>query len=90
MKLMGATNFFVRGPYIFNGMLCGLVGALITSGGLYAAVIVFDRTVSTFTGLDVVRLFAVSFGQMFVMLIVIGIVVGAVTNYIAVRRYLHI
>lgn len=90
MKLMGATNFFVRGPYIFNGMLCGLVGALITSGGLYVAVILFDRTISTFTGLDVVRLFAVSFGQMFVMLILVGIVVGAVTNYIAVRRYLHI
>ena len=28
MKLVGATNWFVRGPFMVEGLLCGLVGAL--------------------------------------------------------------
>src|SRR6266702_8652306 len=29
MKLVGATNWFVRGPFMIEGLLCGLVGALL-------------------------------------------------------------
>ena len=29
MKLVGATNWFVRGPFMIEGLLCGLVGSLL-------------------------------------------------------------
>ena len=29
MKLVGATNWFVRGPFMLEGLLCGLVGSLV-------------------------------------------------------------
>ena len=29
MKLVGATNWFVRGPFMLEGLLCGLAGALV-------------------------------------------------------------
>ena len=35
MKLVGATNWFVRGPFMVEGLICGLVGAI-------AAVILLD------------------------------------------------
>ena len=29
MKLVGATNWFVRGPFMLEGLICGLVGSLL-------------------------------------------------------------
>ena len=29
MKLVGATNWFVRGPFMLEGLICGLVGSLV-------------------------------------------------------------
>ena len=37
MKLVGATNWFVRMPFIIEGMLCGLVGAAVAIVLLYAS-----------------------------------------------------
>ena len=28
MKLVGATNWFVRGPFMLEGLICGLIGSL--------------------------------------------------------------
>ena len=37
MRLVGATEFLIRGPFFFEGMLEGLMGGLLASGGLYLA-----------------------------------------------------
>ena len=37
MRLVGATEFFIRGPFYAEGLLQGLLGGLLATGGLYAA-----------------------------------------------------
>ncbi|MDP9121390.1 MAG: permease-like cell division protein FtsX [Acidobacteriota bacterium] len=37
MRLVGATEFFIRGPFYSEGLLQGLIGGLLASGGLFAA-----------------------------------------------------
>ena len=37
MKLVGATNWFVRAPFMLEGLLCGLVGSLLAVTLLFAA-----------------------------------------------------
>ena len=36
MRLVGATEFFIRGPFYVEGLLQGLIGGVVASGGLYA------------------------------------------------------
>lgn len=43
MKYVGATDFFVRAPFVFEGMLIGLIGSVIPLGALYYLYIVGTR-----------------------------------------------
>lgn len=48
MKLVGATNWFIRGPFILEGVLLGTCAALLTLSIFYAVLLVTDQTVTNF------------------------------------------
>lgn len=52
MRLIGATEFSIRGPFYVEGMLQGLGGALLAIGGLWAAHLLLGRTVAASTFLS--------------------------------------
>jgi cell division transport system permease protein len=45
MKLIGATDFFIRAPFIVEGILIGLIGAIVPVGILY---VVYNKAVGYF------------------------------------------
>lgn len=48
LMVLGATKWFIRGPFIMEGAIVGLLGGLIAAGGLMAfKVVVFDQMMST-------------------------------------------
>jgi cell division transport system permease protein len=89
MKLVGATNWFVRGPFMLEGLLCGGVGAL-------AAVILLllgkELALPAILGhidtSDDVK--ALSFGMTALILLVVGLGVGALGSGMTMRRYLRV
>ena len=91
MKLVGATNWFVRGPFMVEGLLCGLAGALAAvlllligkEIALSAILDDFDATSSE----DVQ---ALGFSVTALILIVVGLAVGAVGSGLTLRRYLKV
>ena len=94
MKLIGATNFFVRAPFIVEGVVIGLVGSLIPLGLVW---LVYDRVVSYVVGrFNVIsNNFAfVSIGEMFKVLIpisaAIGIGLGLIGSILTTRRHLKV
>jgi cell division transport system permease protein len=89
MKLVGATNWFVRGPFMLEGLICGLVGSLaavvLLLLGKEVALPALNITLSA--GDDVN---ALPFGLNAVALIGAGLLLGAAGSGITVRRFLRV
>ncbi|MGI8999180.1 MAG: permease-like cell division protein FtsX [Candidatus Limnocylindria bacterium] len=87
MRLVGASDSFIRWPFILEGILCGLVGAIVTIG---LVAVVWDpiqpAMVTIFqmpTAVSTQFLTTLS-----VILLAVGLGVGALGSWISVRSYL--
>jgi cell division transport system permease protein len=93
MKLLGASNWFIRVPYLLEGIFYACLGAFLAWVITYAVVWYFEPSLIAQLGEVASQLFPLS---PFVMLGLLGIellvafVVGALGSLTAVRRYLHL
>jgi cell division transport system permease protein len=89
MKLVGATNWFVRGPFMVEGLLCGVLGAL-------AAVVLLllgkELALPAILGhIDTSKdVRALGFSVTALILLGVGLVVGALGSSFTLRRYLKV
>lgn len=91
MELMGASPAYVRGPFVIEGVMYGIVAALITLLLFYPISLWGNEATSTFFGASgSFDYFVNNFGELFVILMVTGIALGGISSYIAVRKYLDI
>jgi cell division transport system permease protein len=90
MKLVGATNWFVRLPFIIEGMLCGLVGAAIAIVLLYASYVGLLREWIQGSDLSSSQVQAISFWLLGALLLVAGTGLGAAGSGLTLRRYLRV
>lgn len=91
MKLVGASNRYIRGPFVVSGIMYGFVSAMLTLILFYP--ITFYSTKATanfFMGLNLFDYYIRNFGQIFLIIAGSGILIGAVSSYLAVRRYLKV
>ena len=91
MKLVGATNWFVRGPFMLEGLICGLVGSLVAVVLLFlgrelALPAIFSDTIKN-AGSDIQ---AWSFPLIAGVLVLAGLVLGALGSGITLRRFLRV
>ena len=90
MKLCGATNGFVRGPFVLEGMFQGLSAALLAVLALLAGYLALHESVdSTLAALTGSRVVFLSFWTM-AALLAGGALIGAVGSAVSVRRYLSV
>jgi cell division transport system permease protein len=89
MKLVGATNWFVRGPFMVEGLLCGLVGALaavvLLLIGKEAALPAILGHIDSSNDVK-----ALGFTVTALILLAVGLVVGALGSGLTLRRYLKV
>ena len=89
MKLVGATNWFVRGPFMLEGLLCGGVGALAAVFLLLLGKeIALPAILGHIDTSDDVK--ALSFGLTALILIGVGLAVGALGSGMTLRRFLRV
>ena len=91
MKLVGAGNNFVRGPFMMQGAMYGIVSAILAATLLYPATFWLGRsTESAFGGLNIFAYYVADFGRLFLSLLGLGIALGIVSSFVALSRYLKV
>lgn len=91
MKLVGATNWFIRWPFLIEGALIGLVGALIPSAVLWFLYDTIYETASGFLSGTYFTLLSPEpfLYQLILLLIAIGVAIGAIGSAFSMRRFLE-
>ena len=96
MNLVGAGHWYVRGPFMISGFLYGVVAAAVVLLLLYPILIFYPVLIGLgptseilFGSFDAFQFYTDHFILFFVVLMGTGIVLGAVSSYLAVRRYLR-
>jgi cell division transport system permease protein len=90
MKLVGATNWFVRGPFMLEGMITGLVGSLVAVVLLLLARELALPALVGRTSLTSDDVNALSFPLIALILIATSLLVGALGSGITLRRFLKV
>lgn len=84
MRLVGATNRFIRGPFLLEGALKGLLGGILSLGLCYAGFRLFrDSNLGTLSGLVFFR------PDQMGMLVVFGVAMGLFGSLVSVGRHLR-
>ena len=91
MRLVGAGNRQIRGPYIIEGALYGFFGGLIALGIFYPTISIVSPKIGAFAPtIDLFGYFGTYVLQVTGMVVGLGVILGIVSSYIAIRRYLKI
>ncbi len=89
MQLVGATNLYIRIPFICEGLLDGLVGALLAVGLLWLAhATIWPRLLEALPWVQL-NVVSVGSGPLVAELFAVGCAVGGVASWISVGRHLH-
>jgi cell division transport system permease protein len=90
MKLVGATNWFVRWPFMLEGMICGLIGSVLAVALLLVSYrsLLENRFQDDFTASSNVG--ALDFQVLALILLVAGVALGAAGSGLTMRRFLRV
>jgi cell division transport system permease protein len=84
MRLVGATNWFIRGPFLLEGALKGILGGLLSLLLCYAGYLLFrDSSGGTFAGLVFFR------PEQMLLILVFGLMLGLGGSLVSVGRHLR-
>ena len=94
MKYVGATNGFIRWPFIVEGILIGIMAGMISIvlvGGAYS--VIAEKMVNT-DFMQVIGMSLLKFSDMFTLIVIVylilGIGIGALGSIISMRKYLKV
>jgi len=94
MKLVGATNWFIRLPFMLEGLLQGLAGAALAFGVVWIGRdLIQDRIAGARNDIQLFKQFLVTSADVTgtgILLLVVGVVVGTVGSALAVSRFLDV
>ncbi|OGI60753.1 hypothetical protein A2641_00410 [Candidatus Nomurabacteria bacterium RIFCSPHIGHO2_01_FULL_37_25] len=89
MRLVGASKMRVRGPFMVEGVIYGVIAAFATLIIFWPATAWFGRNMTDFLGLNIYDYYISNFFQIFAIILLSGIILGVISSFWAVRKYLN-
>lgn len=91
MKLVGGSNNYIRGPFVMEGIMNGVVATVLVMIILYPlSVWTGNQTDNFFGGLNVGNYFLGNFFEIFFILLAVGVFLSVISSFVAVGRYLKV
>jgi cell division transport system permease protein len=92
MKLVGATNWFIRVPFMSEGLVQGLLGSALASALVYVLYLVIDHAGGSAAS-NIFSAMHLSAGELIatdIVVIFVGVLIGSLGSAIAIRRFLDV
>ena len=92
MKMCGATNSFVRWPFVFEGLILGLFGALVAFFLEWGIYVLVGRAITTSDTINLINVLAFQPMALRVLgvFVLTGFVIGAGGSVMAIRKFLQV
>ncbi len=90
MRLVGASNSFIRGPFMLQGVMYGVAAGVLALLILYPIVLWLGPETETFFQFNLFSYFVQDFFRIFMTIVGAGVALGIVSSLLAVTRYLHV
>jgi cell division transport system permease protein len=93
MRLVGASNFYARGPFVIEGMMYGAFAAVIVLVLFWIITFWLGSKTEVFFGemnINIFSYYVSNFAKIFFVIVLSGVGLGAVSSWLAVRKYLKV
>jgi cell division transport system permease protein len=91
MRLVGASNMYIRGPFVISGIISGLIAGLLSLAFFFPVSWYVGHSFSSWLGgFNLFNYYIQHFSTLFLELVGSGIAIAALASFLAVRRYLRI
>lgn len=89
MRMVGAENKYIQGPFMVEGIVYGVISSIITLILFYPITLwLTNNTQAFFNGMSILQYYGDNFLQLIVILMVSGVLLGMVSAWLAIRKYL--
>ena len=93
MKYVGATDAFIRWPFMIEGMIVGFAGAVLAFFIVQSCYIALMNGISAAPSISAVMAFR-SFGELWHLILIpfvaVGVLIGAIGSALSIRKYLQV
>ena len=89
MRLVGASKMGVRGPFMIEGAVYGIVATFVTMILFWPITYWMGKNMTNFLGMNVYGYYLSNFFSIFAIILMSGILLGIISSYLAIRRYLN-
>lgn len=89
MRLVGAGSKYVKGPFVVTGILVGVCASFVTILLFIPISIWLGNNMTDFIGLNLYQYYKSNFLQLFIIMLGSGILLGSISSFFAINRYLR-
>ena len=89
MRLVGASKMRVRGPFMVEGAIYGIIATIVTLIVFFPVTIYLGKNMTNFLGLNIYDYYVSNLFQISIIILLSGVLLGMVSSLIATRKYLN-